>query len=91
MHWDRELTRLAARKAGLRLRIASRRAQCGAAMEHVTRPVAWLDRALATWRELSPWLELAAPLGLLLKRASTPPRPFRKKQVGGETACGRGR
>ena len=75
MYPDRELTRLAAYKAALRRDIALRRTQCVEAAARVARPLEWLDRMLAYWRRLSPFVKFAAlPLGFLLKR-SLAPRP----------------
>lgn len=69
MYPDRELTRLAARKAALRRDIARRRAQCAEAAARVARPLEWLDRMLAFWRRLSPFAQFAAvPLGFLVQR-----------------------
>ena len=71
MYTDRELTRLAAHKAGLRRGIALRRIQCAGAAARIAQPLAWLDRALALWRRLSPFTRLAAvPLGFLVTRAA---------------------
>lgn len=67
MYPARELTRLAARKAGLLQDIALRRAQCAAAAGRLTRPVEWLDRAKASWLRRSPLEKFAAvPLGVLM-------------------------
>jgi len=71
MYWDRELSRLAAHKAGLRRTITLRRTECAVAAAQVARPLAWLDRALALWRRLSPFTRLAAvPLGILVTRSA---------------------
>lgn len=73
MYPDRELTRLAARKAALRRDIALRRAQCAEAAARVAQPLAWLDRMLAFWRRLSPLAQFAVvPLGFLVKRTVFP-------------------
>jgi hypothetical protein len=73
MYPDRELTRLAAYKAALRRGIALRRAQCAVAAARVAQPLEWLDRMLAYWRRLSPFVKFAAlPLGFLLKRSLAP-------------------
>lgn len=75
MYSDRELNRLAGYKASLRHRIACRRTECVALATRLTRPVAWLDRALAFWRRLSPFTQFATvPLGLLVSRAVLPRR-----------------
>lgn len=74
---QRELDRLAAHKAALRLTIRARRADCAIAAARVARPLAWLDRALALWRKLAPYASLAAvPLGLLATRTV-----FRKRKL----------
>ena len=73
MYPQRELIRLAAHKAALRLGIALRRAQCAEAAARLAQPVAWLDRMLAFWRRLSPLAPLAAlPLGFLASRIIFP-------------------
>jgi hypothetical protein len=70
MYPQQELNRLADRKAALRRDIAFRRAQCAEAAARVARPLEWLDRMLAFWRRLSPFVPFAAlPLGLLLKHS----------------------
>lgn len=75
MYPDREVSRLAAHKTALRYRIARRRTDCAELAARVVRPVAWLDRARAFWRHLSPYTRLAAvPLGLLITRAVLPRR-----------------
>ncbi len=69
MYPHAELIRLAAHKVALQHNIAFRRAQCRYAAAHVLRPVASVDRMLAGWRGLAPWLQLAAvPLGFVLGR-----------------------
>jgi hypothetical protein len=73
MYPDRELTRLAAYKAALRRDVALRRAQCAVAAARVAQPLEWLDRMLAFWQRLSPFVKFAAlPLGFLLKRSLAP-------------------
>ncbi len=73
MYPAQELIRLEAHKAALRRRITRHRAQCVEAASHVARPLAWLDRALAFWRRLSPFAQYAAvPLGFLVKRTIFP-------------------
>jgi hypothetical protein len=70
MYPDRELTRLAVYKTTLRWDIARRRIQCAEAAARVAKPLEWLDRMLAFWRRLSPFVPFAAlPLGLLLKHS----------------------
>jgi len=69
MYPQPELNRLAVHKAALRRRIALRRVECAEAAARVARPLEWLDRALAFWRKLAPFTQLAAvPLGLLATR-----------------------
>ena len=69
MYPQPELNRLAVHKAALRRRIALRRVECAEAAARVARPLEWLDRALAFWRKLAPFAQLAAvPLGLLATR-----------------------
>ena len=73
MYPESELIRLAGHKAALRRDIAWRREQMAGAAARVARPLAWLDRAVAFWRRLSPFTQLAAlPLGFALKRAVFP-------------------
>jgi hypothetical protein len=73
MYPQQELTRLAAHKLALRSRIAARRIACCAAVAHLAQPVAWLDRLLALWRQLSPMAAVAAvPLGALAQRLLFP-------------------
>lgn len=75
MYSDRELNRLAIHKIALRHRIALRRTEGAGLAARLVRPVAWLDRALAFWRRLSPFTQLAAvPLGLLVTHAVVPRR-----------------
>ncbi len=73
MYPQSELIRLAARKAALRQVIARRRIACAAAAARATRPVLWLDRAVALWRKVSPFGRLAAiPLAVLAGRSFLP-------------------
>jgi hypothetical protein len=75
MYPQRELTRLAARKAALRWDIALRRAQCTEAATRMVRPFEWLDRMLALVRRISPLVKVAAmPLGFLAARTVFPRR-----------------
>lgn len=70
MYPHRELNELAAHKAALRSRIASRRATCGLLATRALRPLAWADTLLSFWRSVSPVARLAViPLGFLLKRS----------------------
>ena len=73
MYPRRELIRLAVHKAARRRDIALHRAGCAAAGARLARPLAWVDRLMAVWRQLSPLAPFAAlPLGLLLKSSSAP-------------------
>lgn len=73
MYSHRELIRLGVHKAALRRRIARQRTECAVAVAGVMRPVAWLDRMRARWRQFAPFAPLAAvPLGILLKRTLAP-------------------
>jgi len=66
----RELSEAAAAKAALRARIARRRAETVAVAARAVRPLVWIDRARARWRQLSPLVRLAAvPLGWWAARA----------------------
>jgi hypothetical protein len=55
-----ELSRLAVLKAALRQRIGARRLDCARSFAGVARPLAWLDRVQALWRQVSPLVKLAA-------------------------------
>lgn len=69
MYPERELNRLAFYKAALRRDIALSRAQCAAAAARAAQPIAWLDRAMAFWRRLTPLVPFTAvPLGFLAER-----------------------
>jgi hypothetical protein len=54
----RELTELAERKAALRRRIATSRLHCAALAGEVARPLARIDRLVARWRRISPYLKM---------------------------------
>ena len=69
MFQDRELIRLAARKATLQREIVLGRTRCIEAAARVAQPLAWLDRVAAFWRRLSPLAKGAAlPLGFFVQR-----------------------
>ena len=73
MYPQQELNRLAIHKAVLRRDIAVRRARCVEAAARVARPLDWMNRMLAFWRQLSPLARFAAvPLGILIQRAVFP-------------------
>lgn len=72
MYPQRHLTALAWHKTRLQQRIALRREQCADAAAGIVRPLEWLDRALAFWRQLAPLA--AVPLGLLAGRTLFPRR-----------------
>ena len=75
MYPERELTRLAARKAALRREITFHRTQCAVAAARLTQPLVWLDHMLAFWRRLAPLAPyLAVPLGILITRIVFPRR-----------------
>lgn len=75
MYPDKELIRLANHKLALRRRIMIHRAQCMEAAIHLARPVEWVDRLLAVWRQISPVARIAAvPLGFLVQRKLFPRR-----------------
>ena len=68
-----ELNRLAAHKARVRERIASRRVESAAAAAGALRPLEWCDRALAWWRRASPLVQCAAvPLAIVARRRIFP-------------------
>ena len=68
-----ELNRLAAHKARVRERIASRRLESAAAAAGALRPLEWFDRALAWWRRASPLVQCAAvPLAIVARRRIFP-------------------
>ena len=54
MYPSGELSSLAARKALLRVRIAERRWQCIEHGARLARPLAFVDRGLAAWRNVPP-------------------------------------
>jgi hypothetical protein len=73
MYPARELDRLAAHKLTVQRRISRRRIDCATAAVRAAKPLAWIDRMVVLWRQLSPWMKLAAvPLGFLLKKSSAP-------------------
>jgi hypothetical protein len=73
MYPDRELNRLAVHKAWLQRDIALRRSQCVVAATHASRPLAWIDRMLALWRQLPPVAHFAAgPIGFFAARKIFP-------------------
>ena len=73
MYPQSELDELTRRKATLRCRIARQREEMAEATSVVTRPLAWVDRAVALFQRISPLALLAAlPVGLLVKRTVSP-------------------
>ena len=69
MYPNAELNRLAARKTVLQARITVRRLECTLAVMEIARPLSAIDRGIATWHRISPFLKiLGVPLGLLLTR-----------------------
>jgi hypothetical protein len=76
MYPERELKRLADRKAVLRMRIGLGRVQCAEAAARVARPLAWLDRAREFLIRIRPLTVVAAvPIALLVRRSAS--RPLR--------------
>ncbi len=79
MFAQRELTRLRDLKAVHRYRISLRRFVCAAQAERVMRPLRWVDRVSATWRQLGPLGRAAAgPAGLWLLGSL-----FRRRKLAG--------
>jgi len=73
MYPQGELTGLDQAKAGLRQKIARRRADCAEAAARATRPLVWIDTAWSLWRRLAPLVKLAAlPLGAVAARTVIP-------------------
>lgn len=73
MYPDRELKRLAAHRVWLQRDITRRRAQCVVAASHAVRPLAWIDRVIALWRQLPPVAHFAAgPIGFFAARKVFP-------------------
>ena len=73
MYPDRELSRLAVHRAWLQRNIGRRRAECVEAFTRASRPLDWLDRAVAFWRQLPPIAHFAAaPLGFFAARKMFP-------------------
>jgi hypothetical protein len=71
MYPQGELTELSRAKAGLRQRIACRRADCAEAATRAVRPLVWIDTAWGLWRRLAPLMKLVAlPLGAVAARAA---------------------
>jgi hypothetical protein len=69
MYPREELTALAGTKAELLDRICVGRELCSSAAARAARPLELLDLGIARWRQLSPFVKVAAvPLGFLLKR-----------------------
>jgi len=77
MYPNAELKQLALRKMELRREIAARRVACARAAEHATKPLLWIDRAVALMRRAAPLLPiLGAPLALLATRKSAMKTPI---------------
>ena len=75
MYPSAELNLLAARKAVLRRQIAAQRARCVAAAATLSRPLGWIDRALAIGRQ---W----APVAYALLRSVRPEAPAGSRHTG---------
>ena len=73
MYPQRELNRLHAYKAALRMDMAFRRHRCMEAAIAAARPVEWMDRMLAFCRRLAPAASFAAlSLAFIARRAICP-------------------
>jgi hypothetical protein len=69
MYPSGELNVLALRKAAVQARIAAHRWQCAAAAVELARPLAWIDRAHARWKSISPLAKMiGTPVAMLLGR-----------------------
>jgi hypothetical protein len=69
MYPSGELARLADRKVLLQARIAVRRLECVAAAIEVCKPIGAIDRGLAVWHRISPFLKVVGvPLALMVAR-----------------------
>jgi hypothetical protein len=72
MYPQRELSRLAARKAILRHRISLHRAECVDAAANLAVPIEWIDSVLAFLKRMKPLAMLAAvPIGALIARSES--------------------
>ncbi|MDB6094661.1 MAG: hypothetical protein JWM32_2223 [Verrucomicrobia bacterium] len=68
-----ELDELALRKRLLRSSIARNRWEMREAAVELVRPLEWVDRVIAKWRQISPFMKIAAvPLGFMLKKSIFP-------------------
>jgi hypothetical protein len=69
MYPGSELARLATRKELILARIAVRRLQCAEYACTLARPLGFIDRMTAKWRQISPWIKLVGiPLGVIVGR-----------------------
>lgn len=73
-----ELKRLTERKALLQARIAVKRWECAAAGAELARPLETIDRGIALWRRISPWVKIVGVPAALLAL-----RPLLKRAPGG--------
>lgn len=72
MYPQTELNHLAARKLTLRRDISLKRETCAAASARATKPLVWLDRAVALYQRASPFIPLlSTPLMLFVTRKRT--------------------
>ncbi|HQF38319.1 MAG TPA: hypothetical protein PK322_04300 [Opitutaceae bacterium] len=62
MHPQRELTRLAARKAALIVELDRHRAELSASVARLLEPLELIDRSLALWRRVAPLAGSAAAM-----------------------------
>ncbi|HUG13307.1 MAG TPA: hypothetical protein VMM36_19990 [Opitutaceae bacterium] len=82
MYPQQDLIQIAGQKAALRHSIALHRGRCAEAAERAARPVALADRAWASWRKLSPIVQVAAvPLGIAATRVLLPRYKLLRKLV----------
>lgn len=65
MSAETDLDILSRRKLVLLDKISARREACALQIERVLRPVVWVEGLYAKWRAISPFVKIAAPLGLL--------------------------
>lgn len=72
MYPAKELAYLAKRKIVVRRKIVLHRSECTEAAVQLTRPIAWLDRAIALGRRIRPLLQYVAPFGLFAARRVFP-------------------
>ena len=82
MYPSGELAELARRKKILQARIALRRLECAVAAIELSRPLAMIDRALQTWRRISPFVKMLSLPGGLIFATLLRRRGVKKKRGG---------